>query len=179
MDLVDLLVLLAFVGFPLLQLLLEKLGGGRKGQPPVEDEQEPTLPAPDPIPTHEPSLPAKAGEEWSTGWGSWPVENLEDLTTKEVVSESQADELIALQDRLASREMLPEALRVTVPVVSLEALTVDRKAEQARVRATASSRAIVAQRFAAPSISHSLRSQADLRRAIILADVLGKPRGMQ
>lgn len=183
MDILDLLLLLVFIGFPLLQLLLNKLGLGRGDEPPGEDEAEQP---PAPIATKERTsapkertIAVETGQQgWSSGWGSWPAETLEDLAAEEVVSEVEADELISLQERLASHG-LPEATRVSVPVVSLESLHVDRASEQARMRARPMSRAIGPHRVAAPVIAGSLKSSADLRRAVILTEILGPPRSLR
>jgi hypothetical protein len=186
MSLLELLLLAAFIGFPLLQLLLEKLKGGVPPEPPPEEPaEEPPIPAArskpalPPLARSSPSLPPRQEEGWSSGWGSWPTEAPveqadEEDVGEEDVGEHEAEELIALQRRMASRQP-SEAVRVSVPVVSLEALRVDRKAEHARLHARPASRPATVRRATAPTIGALLHSPADLRRAIVLAEVLGKP----
>lgn len=190
MDILELFLLLVFIGFPLLQLLLNKLGLGRGEEPPSEEETEqPLLPGPTKdqsiatkertIATKQRTIASETGQQgWSSEWGSWPAETLEDLAAEEVVSEVEADELISLQERLATHG-LSEATRVSVPVVSLESLHVDRASERARMHARPMSRAIGPHRVAPPVIAGSLRSAADLRRAVVLTEVLGPPRGLR
>jgi hypothetical protein len=171
MSLLELLLLAAFIGFPLLQLLLEKLKGGEPPEPPPEGRaEEPPIPAA----RREASLPPRQEEGWSSEWGSWPTETPVELTDEEDAGVQEADELIVPLGRMAAQE-LSEAARVSVPVVSLEALHVDRKAEHTRLHARPVSRAATVRRAAAPTIGALLHSPADLRRAIVLAEVLGKP----
>jgi hypothetical protein len=186
MDIADLLLLLVFIGFPLLQFVLERLGA--KKRPPVPPEEESELP---PLPPRLPverkptatverkaTAPVDAEGGWSEGWGSWPDESLEVLTAEEVVSEEAADELISLQARLPERE-ISEAARVTVPVVSLESLVVDRKAEHGRFHAI-TARPKPAPRRAEPlDIGATLRSPSELRRALIISEVLGPPHALR
>jgi hypothetical protein len=181
MSLLELLLLAAFIGFPLLQLLLEKLKGGEPPEPPPEGRaEEPPIPAAKskpslpPLARSRPSLPPRQEEGWSSEWGSWPTETPVELTDEEDAGVQEADELIVPLGRMAAQE-LSEAARVSVPVVSLEALHVDRKAEHARLHARPVSRAATVRRAAAPTIGALLHSPADLRRAIVLAEVLGKP----
>jgi hypothetical protein len=185
MSLLELLLLAAYIGFPLLQLQLEKLKGGAPPEPPPEEPaEEPPIPAArskpslPPLARSKPSLPPRQEEGWSSGWGSWPTEAPVEPTGEEDVGEHEAEELIALQRRMASRQP-SEAVRVTVPVVSLEALHVDRKAEHARLHARPVTRPATVRRAAAPTIGALLHSPADLRRAIVLAEVLGKPMALR
>lgn len=199
MDLIELLLLLAFVFFPLIQALLEKLRKGRGDAqlppPPQEEVGAPqarverrstqvTVPAP---PAEVPD--GHGQEEWSSGWGIWPGEEgsvteareaMEDLSAEEVVTEDQADELIAYQERLAARQM-PEAARVTVPVVSMEPLRVDRKAEHRRLHERLSPVATHQPRLPphAAGLGAALRTSDELRRAVLLSEILGPPRALR
>src|SRR5690606_37490311 len=110
--------------------------------------------------------PRREKETWSAGWGSWPSESeaLEELAAESVLEEEDAGELVALQERLPAPE-IPEAARVTVPVVSLEQLEVDRAAEHLRFhRRTAPAPPPPARREPHPGTLP--RSRAELRRAI-------------
>lgn len=201
MDLIEILLLLAFVFFPLVQSLLARIGkrGGDAELPPPRSEgEEPTVPdarrerSPAQVTVSGP--PAKVGagggtESWSSDWGSWPgdegattdaVDTFEELSAEEVVTEEQADELIAYQERLAAREM-PEAARVTVPVVSMEPLRVDRRAEHRRLHERMSPLATHQRRSPPPGagLGAALRTNDEVRRAILLSEILGPPRSMQ
>jgi hypothetical protein len=178
MSLIEILLLLAFVFFPLIQAVLERMGkprGGPELPPPEHEAEEP----PPPVVVAQRPLPEAAPDEsWSSEWGTWPAESAEDLAAEEVVTEEQADELIAYQERLTARE-IPEAARVTVPVVSMEALEVDRASEHRRFhqRITQAARVATPQR---PSpAGGGLRNPAELRRAIILAELLGPPQSLR
>lgn len=197
MNFIEILLLLAFLFFPLLQALLEKLGKERGELPPPPEvpEEEITLQraptAPAPARAEAPTTTQEQG--WSTGWGSWPTEEaevdeleesiyaLEALTAEEVVSEGQADELLAYQERLAARE-IPEATRVSVPVVSMESLQVDRRAEHRRLHdrfAPAAALSVTAPPSPAAPLRRTLRRPEALREAILLNEVLGPPRALQ
>lgn len=177
MDFVDLILLLVFIGFPLLQFVLERLGAKNRPQVPPEEEIDlPPLPPRLPV-ERKPTAPAEPEGGWSEGWGSWPHESLEVLTAEEVVSEEAADELITLQERLNDRE-ISEAARVTVPVVSLESLVVDRKAEHGRFHAITAAPKPAAPRAVPLRIAETLRSPSELRRALIISEVLGPPKSL-
>lgn len=191
MDIVDLLILAAFVGLPLLQMIIEKLGGGRKPPPPPPPtEYEPYQIELPPLPRHtqtEDTVDATMEESWSSEWGEWPsdsnddVEDVatEDVAAEDVMSMQMAEELIALQERLARRRDTPEVARVRVPVVSLEDLEVNRKSEHARLHATAPARIAVIARRAPHPVRGALGTPAELRRAVVLSEVLGKPRSLR
>lgn len=155
MDFFELLVLLLFVVFPLLQQFL-----GRKG----DEGEGPVAEAPpereEPRPAAERALePAPNGEGWSVGWGSWPEEApAEEAPEPEVY--------------------IPEAVRVADPVVSMEALHVDRAAEHARIHAIHARPAARPQRDR-PRLAALLSSEADIRRGIVLAEVLGPPAALR
>ena len=180
MDIIELLVLLAFILFPLLQALLEKMGVGQRPEPPSpagEAEDEAGEVAVERAPVRASAdVPEEAN--WSSGWGSWPGEQLEELAAEEVVTEEEADELIAYQERLSQREAT-EAARTTVPVVSMEPLEVDRAAEHRRFH----ERVVTKRPPRAPAPSerlHSLLSdQSEIRRAVLLSEILGPPRSLR
>ena len=197
MDLIEILVLLAFIFFPLLQAVLEKLGKGGKESLPSPPEGEESgehaqVGAPDPSRAGDVSPGAQ--ESWSTGWGSWPglegttvdvetaereeaLDALEALTAEEVVTEDQADELVGYQERLAAREM-PEAARVSVPVVSMEPLRVDRRAEHRRFHEQVSTAPALPRRSRPAPLRRALLEPAELKRAVLLNEILGPPRSL-
>lgn len=184
MSLVELLVLLALVFFPLLQALLEKMGVGRREETlpePQESAADPPVATMErPRPAAKGRLPETTAEEgaWSAGWGEWPVETLEDLSEEEVVTEEEADELIAYQEQLAERGG-SEAARVTVPVVSMEPLVVDRSAEHRRFHERVMPPPPPRPRQPGQALDGVLRHPAALRQAIILSEVLGPPRALK
>src|SRR5690606_658619 len=101
--------------------------------PPMEDGEElrdlPPLEAerrPAPLPA--PEAEREAEPPWE--WEAWSAE-AEEIAGREVVDEEEAAELTVLQSRLPA-EAVPEAVRVSAPVVSMEALRVDRPAKPSR-----------------------------------------------
>ena len=181
MDLTDLILLLVFAGFPLLQFVLERLGGKKPPPPdidPQEDDPEfPGFPA-EPAAPQTATLPGSAQDRWSEGADAWSAETLESLASEEVVSEREANELIALQERAASMR-IPEATRVHVPVVSLESLQIDRKEEHGRFPRRVAPKPPEVRPSAAATVRETLLSPRELRRAIILTEVLGPPVSMR
>jgi len=177
MDLVDLILLLVFAGFPLLQFVLERLGGKKPPPPPdldwPDDPEVPAFPG-EPRAQQTATLPEAAPDRWSESADAWSAETLESLASEEVVTEQEANELIALQERAASLR-IPEATRVHVPVVSLESLQIDRKEEHGRFHRLVAPPPPVVRTSAATTLRASLLSPRELRRAVILTEVLGPP----
>ena len=180
MDIVELLVLLAFILFPLLQALLEKMGVGKPTAPPSppdEGENETGAVAVERAPAR---TPVGRSEEssWSSGWGAWPGETLEELAAEEVVTEDEADELIAYQERLSQRQA-SEAARMTVPVVSMEPLEVDRVAEHRRFHQRVATKPPIAAPAPSRRLRRMLADQAEARRAVLLSEIIGPPRALR
>lgn len=155
MDLFELLVLLVFVVLPLLQGFLRRgkdgddespLGGERPADPPYEEVGTPAE-AGD-LPETEAASPEGG---WSTEWGEWPGEHV-----------------------APEADPVPEAVRVSAPVVSLEPVHVDRDAEHRRLHATHSVPVHTTPQRR-PRIARLLQGSDDLRSAIILGEVLGPP----
>lgn len=190
MNVIEILVLLAFILFPVLQALLERAGKGREQDtlPPPEPDVEEEAPARVVVVERPQPQTARGSstEHWSAGWGSWPGEEegeeeiraIEALSAEEVITEDQADELIAFQERYAAQQ-IPEATRVTVPVVSMEQLRVDRGAEHRRFHDRVAETPRPAPRVAPEPLRRVLRRPAAVEQAILLAEVLGPPRSMR
>ena len=177
MDLVEILVLLAFVFFPLIQALLEKLGGSRRQEIPPEWEVDQEAP-------EERTLSVERGDTSSAGWGEWPgtttaeADQLEDLTAEPVVTEEEAEEILYHQIRVPE-ERVSEAARVSVPVVSLEPTQpsrhrVDRPARTQLAPPPSHERSRRRNAFA-----RILHDEVELRRSVMLAEVLGPPRALR
>jgi len=174
-DLGDILLILVFVVLPLLQQLMERLTKGAPRPPEEAGEEVRDLPPPEREPRPEPLPAPEAGRdaELPRGWEPWSAE-AEEIAGREVVDEVEAAELTVLQSRLPA-ETVPEAVRVSVPVVSMEALRVDRTAKPAwrleappppdRRRRPARARAV-------------LEGPGSLRRAVLLTEILGPPKGL-
>lgn len=195
MDIIELVILFAFIVLPLLQAVLQKIGGaGGKRPPPASEKEEEEREESErdwrpPGVTKEASLEpghrgtaAGSDEGWSAEWGHWPSESLEELSAEEVVTHAEAEEMIERQERLEDDLTTSEAARVTVPVVSMEPLYIDRDRGEQRTpssgRAPPRTAAIAERREAGPVLP-GLRSRSAVRRAIVLAEVLGPPRALQ
>lgn len=187
MDLVEILVLLAFVFFPLIQALLEKLGGSRRQEIPPEWEVDQEAPEERTLSVErgDTSSPVEAEDGgWSAGWGEWPgtttaeADQLEDLTAEPVVTEEEAEEILYHQIRVPE-ERVSEAARVSVPVVSLEPTQpsrhrVDRPARTQLAPPPSHERSRRRNAFA-----RILHDEVELRRSVMLAEVLGPPRALR
>lgn len=196
MDIIELLILAAFIVLPLLQALLEKIAGkGRKELPPDDgvagerrEAREGARRAP--VATQEARSERSAGateaaseEGWSAGWGRWESESLEELAAEEVVTQAEAEEIIERQDGLENELATTEAARVTVPVVSMERLHVDRRGRESGAAASRQMprppAVAAAERRRIRRILPGLSTPAEVKRAIVLAEVLGPPRALQ
>lgn len=170
MDWLDLLLLAAFVLFPLLQQLLER--GRRSSTPPSEPMDTDSQTGPSPIEgerTRQVGLPAE--------WGGWTPERIEDLD----------DEERSVEDEEAAEPISPYAAtpRPDIPmstadtVVSLEQLHVDRVAERARFHQQDSSAQLAARAAPVPRLVAMLRGRRRLREAIVVSEVLGPPKSLR
>lgn len=152
-----------------------------------------TMPAPRgggarPLPGGDPEpLPLEAApSSWSSGWGDWPgalpelVDEAEaEEASWEAVTETTAGVPILVPELPVEVPVRLEAETVALPVISLEPLEVDREAEHhrlhQRLRAAPPAPPLRPRRASAPR----LRSRAELRRAVVLAEMLGPPRALQ
>jgi hypothetical protein len=195
MDWYTLLLIFLFIVLPLIQQFLDK----RRGQgelPPEEEELPPPMRRQPPraerreAPRETPPAPRRVEEpSWSEEWGRWPspvpVEEQEQEQERERERERAAPRVERIEERPPPEPLLPVPEPVPFParfelpqVISLERLEVDREAEHRRLQA----------RFAAtdappPSVHRGhrraaglLQTRGDLRRAVLLAEVLGPPR---
>ena len=128
-------------------------------------------------------LPEAAEEEeagWSAGWGKWPEFSFE------TPAEGEATEPLPTEvPAPAPSPIEAVSLESTAPplVVSLEPTRIDRAAEHARFRArTAAPVPVVSgppPRTSGFGLAGMLRERGGLRRAVVLAEVLGPPRSLQ
>ncbi|MEW5926536.1 MAG: hypothetical protein AB1941_03555 [Gemmatimonadota bacterium] len=192
MDWIELLIVIVFFGAPLLGRILQR---GQPAPPPTlpggeapgyAEPQAPALPAPARTGA---GLPAPAGRAggWSAGWGQWP----------EVVTEEDEEELVDDEEGIAGDHDLAADSIHTREAISLEPVTevegMLRPLPQAVVALDTSEvdRAREHLRFhdkyfkAAPPpprpdrLADHLRSRAEVRRAVLLAEVLGPPRSLR
>ncbi len=203
MDWFTVLLIFIFFVLPLLQELMRRRGPPPPELPPEEDEWEWELPQER---QREGSGRRPTTEEWSEEWEEWPGEVRE---TAEERREVSAWEELGLEDifgrpaeappeppREAAPPPPPPTARVPEPVmapqappspppsppqvVSLEALEVDRTAEHARFHERYVVRPV-------PNVRHQqqaplaalMQDGSELRRAIILSEVLGPPRALR
>ena len=183
MDWFELLLLFIFFGLPLLGRILQK--NAPPGLPPAEDEHgehgeaHGELPAP-----REPArTPARSGSgEWSAEWGEWPGIEAEDDEEEAVAripdlapEPIHTAEAISLEPVTVREEV---ARPLPAPLAEpLEVTEVDRKAEHARFHRR------IARPAAAPvraqGIAGQLRSREGVRRAVLMAEILGPPRALR
>lgn len=183
MNWLELLLVAIFFGAPLLGRLLRRNEPQEPRLPPVEAETEGAGWLPAPTPARTPPAPAEQGG-WSSGWGGWPGMETE-------AEEEEEEEETALQryDRgtgpLRTAEPVtlePVAVRDVAPrpvpvVVSLEETRVDRKAEHQRFHRKLSAPARARPR--ADRLADHLDTRRELRRAVLLAEVMGPPRSLR
>jgi hypothetical protein len=160
-DWFDILLPLLLIGIPLLGKLLERQA------PPLEEGEE-LEPLP---PAHRPRV--FQGEDvngYPDGWGEWPVEEEEGIHTLEAVSlEPVAPEPVPVRVERPVPAAVPE---------TREALQADREAEHERFQ----QRILENPAGALPHVATlggELRDAQVLRRAVLLAEVLGPPRALQ
>ena len=174
MDWSEILLILLFLLFPLLQQLL-----GKRSPPSLppeaevdEDEDEESvrhwrLPEATTVPAEG---PAEGPDEL--------LRNAREIASQEVVNQKQADELLVLQSRLPTASV-PEVVRVSSPVVSLESLHVERPVSAARRTPQLSVTAkVAASRYVEPRAAMGLHNRQEVRRALLLAEILSKPRSL-
>lgn len=123
-----------------------------------------------------------APSNWSSGWSDWPGAapevqwEAEEEGAWEEVAETAAGVPILAVELPVEVPVQLEAEAVAVPVYSLEALEVDRQAEHQRLHARMEEAVPVPRRRRSPPRLHG---REELRRAIVLAEMLGPPRALQ
>lgn len=187
MDWFEVLLLFIFFGLPLLQRIFGKHAPPEERLPPVEDEygeygeRRHDLPAP---PREAAPAPAKSGGGgWSTEWGEWPGIETADEEEEQAVARIpdiapepiHTAEAVSLEPVTVREEVvrpLPAPL-----VKSLEVTELDRKAEHERFHRR------IARPAAAPAspprMTDQLRSREGVRRAVLMAEILGPPRSLR
>ncbi|CAN5547732.1 hypothetical protein BH24GEM3_BH24GEM3_27100 [soil metagenome] len=201
----DWVTLLLFVFFFFILPILQQVFRKKQPPPPTtqlpEEEEEWELP-----PHGRRDTPSRvpAPEQWSEGWeGEWPEEEetaaarersaWEDLGLDDLFREPRtqppepvtaAPAPIPVPSRPLPTTPPPERLPPASPpppqVVSMEALVVDREAEHVRFhdRYVVPSRP-PAGRIRHPPLAAQIHDPKELRRAIILNEVLGLPRALR
>ncbi|HEX2188628.1 MAG TPA: hypothetical protein VHG51_06995 [Longimicrobiaceae bacterium] len=185
MDLLELLLVLVFFGAPLLGRLLRRGAPQEPQLPPVETETQDAGWLPAPAPARTGPAPAAEGGGWAAGWGAWPG-----IETEAEDEEGEDEETaLAADDRgpgsihtaeaisLEPVEPREVALRPAPVVVSLEATRVDRKAEHQRFHQRLGEAA--PRRPPPVRLADQLGSREAVRRAVLLAEVLGPPRALR
>lgn len=191
MDWIELLIVVVFFGAPLIGRLFQKPA---PPPPPVPRSDAPSppdlqarLPAPAPA-----TLPAPAGAGagggWSAGWGQWPEGASEEEDAFEEGAEEEgvagAHDLGA--DSIHTREAISlepvtaqEGLVRSLPEapVGLDTVPVDWNREHVRFHDKYFKAAPPPPRT--DRLADHLRSRAEVRRAILLAEVLGPPRSLR
>lgn len=161
MDWTDLLLPLLFIGLPLLGKLLEKRA------PPEEQEEygeglEPLPPVED----------VRAGE----AWGDWPGAEESPAGEEEGIHTLEARSLEPV-----TPEPLPVPVERPLPAAvaeTLEVLRVDRQAEHRHFHRREPETPSVPVSRGAP-LGEELREPGALRRAVLLAEVLGAPKALR
>lgn len=170
MNLFEILIVLLFIVFPLLQQVL----GQKKDPelPPSEGEKDAEPEAArrggtgrSPAPAPRVGERSTGEERWSVDWGAWPAE-----PDEEELVEVEAEELpMEVTQPRRSRPVRDEPT-----VVSLEPLHVDRKVEHARFHARTDP-VLPPVRTRQPRVAALLRGRGGLRNAVLLSEVLGLP----
>lgn len=175
MDLFELLVVFVFVVLPLLQHLLGRRGAGDDGH-----DAEADLGGDEPVVER---VEARAAEPptWSQDWGAWPTdEEVEEAVEEDLQLEVGPDEHVRFDapdgthDR-APALAVPEAVRVSAPVVSMERGPVIRKGERGRLHESYAAPDLHGEPVRPPRIAALLRNRGDLRDAVVLNEVIGPP----
>jgi hypothetical protein len=192
MDWVTLLLIFIFFVLPLAQQLLEQARRGRT--PPGEEMPDEYLEEPDPVrlerPAPSPRVEREVKEEsvtqgsWSGEWGSWPAPDEEQVALQRI--EEREREMLARR-MPRSREPEPEVTRSLPETPSAEAeivrapraLTVKKvagvPARPSETRPAKRKTQPPATVISRSSIASRLGNAGELRKAIILAEVLGPP----
>jgi hypothetical protein len=182
MDWLEILLVLIFFGAPLLGRIF-------KTSPPPD-----ALPPPEAEPYgEEPArIPAPAGArrdapgDWSAGWGEWPGMETEEDEEAAAVEEARAagvpdPEGIHTAEAVSLEPVTPVVYQrpLPAPVASLDLVEVDRKAEHERLHRRFARPAAPPARARPDRLADHLRTRRELRRAILLTEVLGPPRALR
>ena len=187
MDWLTIIFLLLFLVLPLIEQLRARRNTPRlpdegDARPTDEQELERRSEAVERHGVRQP-LPEAAEEDevgWSAGWGKWPEFSFETPAEGEATEPSPTE--VPTPAPLPTEAV---SLESTAPplVVSLEPTRIDRAAEHARFRARTAAPAPVAPalppRALGAVLAGMLREREGLRRAVVLAEVLGPPRSLQ
>lgn len=166
MSWVDVLLIAAFVLFPLIQQLLER---SRRSQlPPEEGSQE----SASPIET-EPT-----GTPWGMGGEGWTADEAAEPVGGEELQDEEEEGLREAESPYGTLARPDVPMSTSVNVVSLEPLHVDHVTEHDRLHRRAVPPALPPTRRPG-SLRDSLRGRRELRRAVILAEVLGPPKALR
>jgi hypothetical protein len=195
----EILLILLFIVFP----LIEHIAASKRKKDQQPDELPPEYagggyewePMPGPQP-HRRDGPAEAqGPSWSDDWGGWSEPEREEAPVAVAPSPRKEPEhgfhwehlsrdtgARPLPEPVVPRPLPEPAVPAPTPVrvVSLDKLVVDREAEHRRFRDK------VQQTSAPPTrrrprnpLAEALRRPEDVRRAVLLSEVLGPPRALQ
>lgn len=202
MDFFEILIVLLFIVLPLLQQVLGKREepGAPDGLPEDDDaERLPGLdrdgparraggPAAD-ARAEQPGGAAASSGGWAADWGEWPedhemeaegasIEALERDLPAESLSSEEAPRPTTPSSAAPQGYDDPARARAASRVVSLEKLHVDRAAEHARLHARPDRPAATVAR-GRPRLAALMDHPDDLRRAILLAEVVGPPAALR
>jgi hypothetical protein len=175
MDLFEALVVLFFVVLPLLQHLL-----GRRGTGDESDEAEHGRGGDDRT-ADRPEARAPEAPTWSHDWGDWPSdEEVEEAVEEDLQLEVGPDVRVRFDTPATTHDQapalaVPEAVRVSAPVVSMERGPVIRKGERGRLHESYEAPALQGEPVRPPRIAALLRNRSDLRDAFVLNEVIGPP----
>lgn len=200
MDFFEILIILLFIVLPLLQQVLgqrgegggpdetadgegERLPGHRTGvERPHREEERPAGAAQERSRTPSREEPSAPGG-WSADWGEWPGDEEDEAEDEAGLDEISAAEIPDEVRGRAPREQpmghdAPEQIRLATQVVSLEPLHVDRRAEHARLHARRSAD-VEPVELRVARLAGLIEGRDDLRRAILLAEVVGPPAALR
>ena len=165
MDPIQLLFLLLLVIVPLIQALLGQRGEAGK-------QQKPRLPSPPA------ELPAGAGGDEASAWDQWFDPTAVDVKQTDATEyQEPPGEEIPPFEAISLEPVDQTSEPVTVEVAAAADADVDRAAKHHRFHA----RYREAPRSAAAPrvLADHLRTRDEIRRAILLSEVLGPPRSLQ
>lgn len=189
MDWIELLLVVVFFGAPLIGRLFQKPAPPPPPVPRSDAPAPPDLQAPLPAPARATlPAPAGAGGGWSAGWGQWPegASEEEDAAEEGTLEEGVAGDHDLAADSIHTREAISlepvttaEGLVRPLPEapVGLDTVPVDWNREHVRFHDKYFKAAPPPART--DRLADHLRSRAEVRRAILLAEVLGPPRSLR
>jgi hypothetical protein len=209
MDWFTLLLVFIFFVLPLIQQIAEarKRSRGETGLPrdEVEIEEDPVAAEYEEMRRAQRSadqIPSETETDWSTGWGSWPGEAQEQEAEPEVIEsvsrpvpepvtvrfepQPRAERPAPEQrgERVLYERKLPEQQGERVLVerpVPIEAVVVDHRSRsrQPVTRVRELSVPVFGARRGSTALGLAVHNRSELRRAILLSEVLGPPRALK